>query len=135
MKRLISILLVLSMLTVLSACAPKIPNGYDETLLTSTAQNVVQLVNAGDYEAVISMLRDDMKSEVTVEDLSLAYDGPIAKAGAFVNFKKVDFSVTNDQTTGETYCVVELKCEYENKTYDFNVTFNRAMKIVGLFMK
>lgn len=135
MKKLLSILLLLSLLTALSACAPKIPNGYDESTLTSSAQSVVRLVNSGDYEAVISMLREDMQSEVTVEDLSLAYDEPIAKAGAFVNFKVPDFSVTNDRTTGETYCVVELKCEYENKTYNFNVTFNRSMEVVGLFMK
>lgn len=135
MKKLLSILLVLSLLTALSACAPKIPNGYDEAALTSTAQNVIHLVNTGDYESVIPLLREDMQSEVTIEDLSLAYDEPIAKAGAFVSFKDPGFSVTNDQTTGETYCIVELKCEYQNKSYDFNVTFNRAMEVVGLFMK
>lgn len=135
MKKLFSILLALFLLATLSACAPKIPNGYDQATLTSTAQSVIQLVNKGDYESVISMLREDMQSEVTMEDLSLAYDEPIAQAGAFVEFKEPGFSVTNDQSTGETYCVVELKCKYENKSYDFNVTFNRAMNVVGLFMK
>lgn len=135
MKKLISVVLVLTMLFVMSSCAPKIPDGYDESELTSRAQTVVQLVNTGDYESVISMLREDMQDEVTVDDLSMAYDDPVAEAGAFLNFKKADFSVTNDQTTGETYCVVEMKCEYENEKYTFNVTFNRAMDVVGLFMK
>ena len=135
MKRLIALLLVIAVLAALSACAPKIPNGYDEAELTAAAQYVVQLVNSGDYETVISMLREDMQAQVSVQDLETAYDEPISKAGAFVSFKAPGFSVTNDQTTGETYCVVELKCKYENKSYDFNVTFNRAMNVVGLFMK
>ena len=135
MKRFTAILLMLSLITIITGCAPTIPNGYDESVLTATAQTVVQLVNSADYETVISMLREDMQSEVAIDDLAMAYDAPIAEAGAFVSFRDPSFSVTNDQTTGETYCVVELKCKYENKSYNFNVTFNRSMDVVGVFMK
>ncbi len=134
MKKITAAILAL-ILICLTACAPEIPNGYDRQQLTDQSQAVLESINIGDYEAVISCLRQDVRDEISLDDLAQAYDGPIADAGQLVSIKSTDFSVSNDQTTGETYCTVKLKCRYENGSYTFSVTFNRAMEIIGMYLK
>ena len=130
-------LLALTAIIVLSliGCGQKLPAGFSERLVTSQAQNVVNLANLKNYEKVVSELREDLQNQVTADALRDSWEPVLSESGGFVDFKKISLDNTTDSATGEKYAVVVLTCAYENANRTFTLSLDRNYDVAGLYLE
>lgn len=103
-----------------------------EQLEQQTAQ-IVDWLNAGEYEKVYETFREDMKEALPVEELKTACEETYGNAGSQVQVSNI---VVNGQNIDdEDYATVMLKVEYEHQTVTFQVGYDSNMEVVGLYMK
>lgn len=110
-------------------------DGFDEQKTTSRAKELVGVINSYDYEAAASCVREDLRSQLTAEALSSAWDANLRALGAFQKFESVAASGIKDQKTGEDYAMTISVCSYENGLAVFTLTFDRDLSCVGMYMK
>ena len=74
MHRLALGLAALLMLSLLSGCrGTPLPDEMDEEELLSAGQEVVELLVAGEYQAVYDLFREDIRSTLTVEQIQALF--------------------------------------------------------------
>ncbi len=137
MKKSLILLLTLAMLLSLAACgsSSKLPEEYVEADVLKRAEALVEVVNTGDYAAMVAELRDDLESAITAQELEDAWGPSLEKAGSFVKFSTEAVTSQASQSTGETYAVAVLVCKYENSTLTYTVSMDVNYDIVGMYMK
>lgn len=137
MKRIISALLSLSAAITLAACGSsgKLDGGFLKEDVIARGKDVVLLLNASDYASVENMVREDVKSVLSAQVLETALDGYIKNAGAFSEFIGQAATSQKDTSSGQYYAVAVLVAKYANASYTFTISFDKDMKIVGLYMK
>jgi hypothetical protein len=137
MKKLLSSLLIFVMMLSLSSCAStKLPEGFDKDEVTEHAKEIVDLINAKDYESLNAEMRDDLKDALTIDKLKEAFDAPISEAGAFVEVKQVVTATgPKSQNNGEDFVYAVVVCKYEKVNHTYTLSFDRDMKLIGLYIK
>lgn len=130
-----AVLVLLFGLTLLGCTAKSLPDGFDADQVTQKATEVVRLSTDGDYDAVISMLRDDLKSAVTADQLKEGWAPAYEKAGAFVEISKTNLTGTADQTTGEEYAVAQVLVKHADANLLYTLSFDQDLALVGLYLK
>ena len=136
MKKLLSLLLTLSLVFVLCGCRStstiSVPDELDKNTLLLSGQAVVTKLNRGEYDAVQDMLREDVAaslSEGAVEDMVKEYlDG----AGEFEKFSSTETFGKTDTASGERYAVVMVVAKYDDDKLTFHVGFDTDMQLIGL---
>lgn len=120
----------------LSGCGgSKIPLAevfQQEELEQQTAQ-IVEWLNAEEYEQVYETFRGDMKEVLPAEELKSACDETYGNGGAFVQITGSE--VNGQKIEGQDYAVVMVKAQYEKQTVTFQVGYDANMEVVGLYMK
>lgn len=120
----------------LSGCGgSKIPLAevfQQEELEQQTAQ-IVEWLNAEEYEQVYETFREDMKEVLSAEELKSACDETYGNGGAFVQITGTE--VNGQKIEGQDYAVVMVKAQYEKQTVTFQVGYDANMEVVGLYMK
>jgi len=120
----------------LSGCGgSKIPLAevfQQEELEQQTAQ-IVEWLNAEEYEQVYETFREDMKEVLPPEELKSACDETYGNGGAFVQITGTE--VNGQKIEGQDYAVVMVKAQYEKQTVTFQVGYDANMEVVGLYMK
>ncbi len=136
MKKWIAAALGLFLCVGLLGCsAAALPDGFDADQVTKKAAELVQLSTDGDYDAVIAMLRDDLKSQVTADQLKEGWASIYEKAGAFDSITKTVLSGTADKSTGEEYAVAQVLVKHANASLVYTFSFDKDMMLVGLYLK
>ncbi|MEG1461097.1 MAG: DUF3887 domain-containing protein [Oscillospiraceae bacterium] len=136
MKKLLSAVLALSLVFALSACAAKADLGsFDEAGITKRAEEVIDIVNTGDYDAVVLQVREDLRPQLTAKQLSDAWAPALTTAGKFVEFSASKATSAKDEASGEEYATVQVVCKYENGPKTFTISMDKDMAITGLYMK
>lgn len=103
-----------------------------EQLEQQTVQ-IVDWLNAGEYEKVYETFREDMKEALPAEELKAACEETYGNAGSQVQVSNI---VVNGQNIDEEdYATVMLKVVYENQNVTFQVGYDSNMEVVGLYMK
>ena len=125
------LLLVCTALCILCGCAGKsLPEGMEEEKLVSAGWEILLLAVEGDYEAVHSLLRQDVRDGVTVEQIRNLVFTQTDGAGVY---KQIEDSMTTAQTAqGETFGVAVFYCEYSEDDVLFRISFDREMHFIGL---
>lgn len=135
-KRFAAACFALLLLAGLTGCtAAPLPDGFDADAVTARAEEVVALSTAGEYDAVIGMLREDLKSAVTAEQLDEGWASIYEKAGAFESVTKVVLSGTSDKTTGEEYAVAQVLVKHADASLIYTLSFDADLALVGLYLK
>ena len=135
-KTILSAVLVLAMSLSMVACASnKVPEGFDQDELGTTAEEIVGLATAGDYDSIILALREDLKTSITADQLKEGWASIYEKAGAFDSITKTVFSSTKDKTTGEEYAKVQVIAKHENANLTYTLSFDKNLALVGLYLK
>lgn len=136
MKKLISAALVLCLVFALGGCSGnKLPKGYDEDEVIARGKEIVEIANAMDYEGLFDQLQDDLKAQVSVQQLEEAWDKQLHAAGSFQKYSQVVTAGTKDPNSDVEYAVVVLVCKYENATLTFTISMDESLELVGLYMK
>ena len=136
MKKVCSLLFAAVMVISLAACASaKLSEDYSEDKVIARAEEIVTVINKLDYSATCDELRDDLKSQLTAEQLKTAWDTSLTNAGAFEKYTTETAYGQKDKTTGEDYAVAVLVCKYKNASLTFTISMDKNMDIVGMYMK
>ena len=131
MKKVKSLLAVLVMILMLAGCTGKsLPEGMSEEALIDAGREVMLLAVKGEYETVCDMLRDDVQSTVTPDEIRNVVLTNVDGAGVY---KQIDsFMTTGQEANGERLGVAVLYCDYSDDDVLFRVAFDSEMNLVGL---
>lgn len=136
MKKFRIILSMVLMVGVLTSCgAGKLSENYNEDEVITKAQQVVELFNEKDYEAVTDMVREDLQEQLSADVLENALDEKLTAAGEFVEYSQSVTAGQQDKSTGEDYAITVLICKYENSNLTFTISMDEDMNLVGIYMK
>ena len=138
-KKRIALLLVLAMvltLGLLTGCKKTegnpLPEGMDEAAVLDAGREVVALLTAEDYQAVVDRMRPDVvASGVTAANIKTAMDG-VAKAGKYVEESDAMATGQTDKDSGEEYAVAAIFAKHEKKGVRYRVAFDQDMNLIGL---
>ncbi|MBE6956759.1 MAG: hypothetical protein E7450_04830 [Ruminococcaceae bacterium] len=130
------------LLGVLSGCSltgtKPIPKGMDKEALLTAGEEVVNLLLAGEYETVVGMLREDIRTpdgqpnrEIKPEHIEelLQYHTDPEEVGTFV---KIDDSTTMGETDPEPIGIAVFKCEYTKKEVAIGIAYDLEMNLTGI---
>lgn len=126
-NRLLMVLISLLCFSMLVACGNTVDDATKEQYATQ-AEEVVQLLVAGDYQTLITQFDAPMKEQLT-EDKLAQITPLIEAAGQYVGIKKS----TVQQKDG--YFVTVVVAEFSNKNHIVTVSYNSSNEISGLFIK
>ncbi len=114
----------------LAGCSNSVlSDDYDEATLKSSAQKVVQKLNADNYQEIVDLVQPDLQEEMSAEVIEQAWTSLEAKLGTFDSISTYMVS-----QKGEDAVVVVL-AKYEKATLQLTLSYNVDMELVGLYMK
>ena len=121
-------------LLLLCGCQGKpLPSGMDEETLLQRGREAVVLLTGGDYEGVLDLMREDVASGVTAEDIQALVIRQTGNAGTY---KEIDSSmVTGQSSDGESYGVAVFYCKYSKKNVMFRLAFDVNYALIGMEVK
>lgn len=116
------------LLVVLSACGGnKVDEATAETF-TQRAEEVILLLDEGDYEAVFETFNDEMQAGLPVSEL--AELGPIIEESG--ELEEIDKASVEEK---DGYYISVSRAKYTEENRVFTITFNADGEVAGLFMK
>ena len=129
-----SAVVITALLLLLCGCQGKpLPAGMDEETLLQHGREVVILLTDEDYAAVRDLMREDVASGVTPEDIQSLVIQQTGNAGTY---KEIDSAMATGQSSnGESYGVAVLYCKYEKKNVLFRLAFDTDYQLIGMEVK
>lgn len=128
MKRILLVVSLVLMLVGLSACGGAKVDDVTVEKYQAVAEEVVFLLNKGDYAEVHTMFDEQMKEGLPVESMG-QLTPLIEEAGSFEQVDK--FSIEEK----DGIYVTVLVAKYNEKKRIYTISFNEDEEVVGLFMK
>ena len=138
MKKRTSLLLlalsVLAALVLLAGCAggeeaaEPLPEGLEETALLEAGREVAGLLSQGDYQAVYDLLRADVRSGLTVDDIAAVMDPVREEAGEFQS--EAEASAYGD-SEAEPLGIADLLYTFAQEKVRFRVAFDPELTLTG----
>ena len=128
-------IIILLSLLLLAGCANSIPDGFTQSRLENEAQNIVDLLQAGQTQEVISLMRSDVAAMITAEQLTDVIEAKYAQVGALKETQSFLISDTKDPSTDEVYALVIVQVNHEKGRATYTLSFNTQYELVGLYLK
>lgn len=137
MKKITALLLLTVMAAVLlSGCAStKLSDSFDKDTVEKSAKQVIEYLNAADYDSVTNMFQDDLKKDLSADVLKDAVEKTYGKAGKFSEYKSTAILGQKAKSTKEDCAVAIIVAKYEKQKVTFTISFDTDMKLIGLYMK
>ena len=105
-----------------------------EQQVIERAQEVVALLDAGDYETLQSMSIDEMKAGLNAEMMEQAREITVpGDWGAFGSFGNA--YATEISQSGQVFDVVEVVAVYEKATVTYGISFLNGEELAGIRMR
>ena len=124
--------LLLSCALPLAGCSSQerdpLPEGMDTSVLLEAGEDVVGLLSAGEYQAVYEQLREDIRDDLTADDIAAVMDPVLEEAGAF---QSVEESSAYGDSEAEPLGVADLLCAFSEEDVRFRVVFDPEMSLTG----
>lgn len=111
----------------------KLSEDFDEAKVKSSAQEIVDLTCSGEYDKIIDKMNDEMKAAITAEQLKEGWNPMLTKLGKFESISKE--AVVGKEIDGEDVATVVEIVKFENGKAQFTITYDKDMKLSGLYMK
>ena len=134
MKRLKLLVVTLLLGVMLVGCSTsELSEVYDEDILKSEAQNIVNLMCNEEYDKISANMGPGLNNVTTKEDLEKQLEevwAPLKdKIGKFDSIEKEVVMGNEDLAT-----VVEI-AKFKNGKVQFTITFNENMELEGIYIK
>lgn len=120
-------------ISLVGCTSSKLSEDFDESKVKSSSQEIVQMFCKGDYDKIVDQMSDKMKSAINAEQLKEAWDPMQGKLGEFKSISKE--AAVGKEIEGEDVATVVEIVEFENGKAQFTITYNKDMKLEGLFIK
>lgn len=128
--------LVLLSVIFLSGCnREKLPDSFDEAVVQEEAEKAVALFNERDYQGIIDMGDENMKSSSTAEKFEETCDPLLDEKGEFQEIKKISIVGTEDKSTGTKYGGAIVTGTYAEGEIVFSIAFNEDMELVQFIIQ
>ena len=101
----------------------------DVSAVTAQAREVIDLVNARDFDEVAARWDD---KNATAEKLEQGLGGALDQFGAFEGFTDVKYG--QSEPAGRSAVTVIQRADYENQKAQFNVSFYEDGSLAGLYV-
>jgi len=136
MKRLIFLVVAVALMFGLAGCSEyKLKEPFDAEVMESMAAEVIDCVNAQDYEAVYGMFSAEMKETLSPEYLEETLQPVMEQFPPFTKVNKYAVASEYDEETEQDMGVIMAACSYGRKKVRFNLSFNTDMELIGLYVK
>ena len=130
MKKIMSVMIVVLCFTMLVGCgAGKLSDNFNEETLKSEAEAIIDNFNNNQYEEIINKGDENLKSQLTADQLKEVWEQVAPKLGDYDGISKIAFKEKDG-----TVAVVAL-AKYENSKAQFTMSFNEDMQLIGIFLK
>ena len=100
----------------------------------TAAENVIDLINNKDSDALLALCTVKMKEGLTDTVLAQIYEA-MSEGGQFKNIEAVSIGGQTDKASNEEFAVAVVKAKYEIKTFTFTISFTKQMKLAGLYYR
>ena len=122
--------IVCSMLAVilLAACGNKVDEETEGKFIEK-AEEVVHFINDGKFDKIIEQLNDNMKANLTAEQLAEMITPVLEESGSFKGIKKQSVQEKDG------IIVVVLVGEYSEEDRIYTVSYDADDRIAGLFVQ
>lgn len=136
LKRAFALVCVIFMVLSLSSCAAaKLADSFNKDEVLERGKEIAGLLSASDFAVVTAEIREDLREQLSENDLRDALGIYITEAGAFKEFTSSAVVGQKDKTTGEDYAIAVIRAKHENKSLTYTFYFDVNMDVVGLYMK
>ncbi|MDQ0150913.1 DUF3887 domain-containing protein [Eubacterium multiforme] len=130
MKKFVSILAIIFCVSLFVGCgASKLSSNYSEDKLKSASEEVITNLNNGKYKDVINTGSDELRKQLPEAKLKEAFEGVKNKVGKYESIEKMSFQEKDG------VAVVIAIAKYENGKVQFTLSYDKDMKLVGIYMK
>lgn len=128
MKRKLFAMLSMIIMLGLAACGGNKVDDATSEKYTEKAEEIVSLLNEGNYKEVRAKFDNQMKDELSEEQME-ELTPVIEKSGSF---EKIDKSSVEEK---DGFYIVVLVGKYSKENRVFTVTFNGEDEVAGLYIK
>ena len=136
MKKFFAALGVLLLVGGITGCSrsQELPDDFDENEVKKAAEEVIDLVNAGEYEKLAEeKWNAQLKTALPAEKMTAEIQPVIEELGAFESFENEAVAGGEDKDTEQEFAVVVVKAKYEERKVQFTISFDKNMKTAGFF--
>ncbi len=106
---------------------------FTKEIVEERSKEVIQLLDAEDYEAVWAVSDDYLQKVLTEEVIDSAKEMAGTDWGEFQSFGKIYLAEQTQQ--GKTRAVVQMNAAYENIVVTYTLFFDQDMKLSGFYIK
>ncbi len=108
--------LSLTMLLAMSGCLPK-PAALTDAQISGIAENILQAVNANDYQRFVQDFSDQMKSAFTEDQFTRLRDLIQNASGNYLSMAAPRLS------NSQGYAIYRFPCKFDNEDVTVTITF------------
>lgn len=127
MKKMHLMFISICVLVLLAGCGSKVDDSTAQAYI-SKAEEVVQMLNNGEYESITEQFDDTMKASLSAEQLA-EIEPLLTASGEFKAFDKQSVEEKDGMK------IVVLIANYSEEKRIFTITYDANDKIAGLFIK
>lgn len=127
MKKIHVMFISICVLVLLAGCGSKVDDSTAQTYI-SKAEEVVQMLNNGEYESITEQFDDTMKASLSAEQLA-GLEPLLTASGEFKAIEKQSVEEKDGMK------IVVLIANYSKEKRIFTITYDANDKIAGLFIK
>ena len=106
---------------------------FSEETVISCVKRDIEYLNSGDYEAVRANATQAMEPVIKDGLMESIQQQTGTEWGAFTGFG--DISIIEMNQGGQKYAVSDIKADYENISVTFRLTYDKDMKLAGLYVR
>ena len=128
MRKKLVVFISIAFIVMLAACGGEKVDDETATKYINKAEEIIHLLNDDDYGAVVDEFSDDLKAELT-EDQLREIEPVIQDSGEYEEVKK------SSVEKSEGVFVTVIAAKYSKDDRIFTISFNDADEVVGLFVK
>ena len=107
---------------------------FDEVTVLEDARQIARLMGKQDYDTILNTWGNDtLRKALDDEKLKSAYQGVNEDWGNLVAFG--EHNARQVTQMGHTFAMISIRTSYENTDVILTMTFDRDMKLAGLYLK
>lgn len=129
MKKLYKFIIGILCMYMLGGCgASKLSDNYNENKLKESSEKLIDCFNNEKYDNIVDGMDDSLKKQVSSDQLKEAWSN-FKKVGKYKSISKIIFQEKN------SIAIVVVIAQYENSNVQFTLSYNKDMKLVGVYFK
>ena len=130
MKKFIKVLsIILCLFMFVSCSAGRLSDAYNEDEVKAAAEEVINELNDKNYDGILEDSSDELKISLPDNKLQETWEGFSKDIGEFNSILNMTLAEKNG------YAVAITNVKYDNKKVTFTLSFNKEMKLAGIYMK